>query len=311
VLLHNDEFAVAKPTALDNFFSDSTVLELLAHPFKAFSAPNQQTKSAFETRTSAINVTPSSNTRYDIKEVKEDALWLSKEARIDEVSALRIVIVECQDRPSAQLLGRLSKEEVLSIQEAARINQASTVLLSGNANSGPIEDDFDSQESRRLRILRTHLSERRNIIQCLNIVCQRFFYHGSGAQGNGKGKETAEPVSWLLGVGQNILQKIGDQDKWIVEALSAIRVTAGNIDGGSGWFQANGGREDIEWDWIKTQIMEIAHTMEVIFQIVDVHPTLCSSTIVVAWLEAMEQYGFFDQFPTVRRLSSPQNLNQA
>ena len=310
MLLHNDEFAVAKPTALDNFFSDPTVLELLAHPFKAFSAPNQQTKSAFETRTSAINVTPSSNTRYDLKEVKEDALWLSKEARIDEVSALRIVIVECQDRPSTQLLGRISKEEVLKIQEAARTSQASTVLLSGTANSGPIEDDFDSQESRRLRILRTYLSERRNIIQCLNIACQTFFYLGLGAQGTGKAKETAEPVSCLRGVGQNILQKIGDQDKWIVEALSAIRVTAGNVDGGSGWFQTDGGREDIEREWINNQIMEITHTMEVIFQFVDVHPTLCSSTIVVAWLETMEQYGFFDQFPTVRRFSSSRYLNQ-
>lgn len=228
-------------------------MELLAHPFKAFSTPNQQTKSAFETKTSAINVTPSSNTRYDIKEVKEDALWLSKEAEIDEVAALRIVVGECQDRPSAQLLGRLSNEELTSIQEATGTSQASTVLLSRDTDSETLQDDFESQESRRLRILRTYLSERRNLLQSLNIVCQKSFYPGPEGSGSGKGKDLEVPVSWVREIGKDVCQKIGDQDKWIVEALSAIGINVGNIDGGSGWFEADGGRQDMgelfkEWN---------------------------------------------------------------
>jgi nuclear pore complex protein Nup188 len=275
----------------------------LAHPFKAFPAPNPQTKSAFETKTSAINVAPSSKTRYDIKEVKEDALWLSKEARIDEVSALRIVLVECQDRPSAQLLGQLSNEEVVSIQEAARISQLATALLPQNENPSTIQEDFDSQLSRRIRILRTYLSERRNLLQCLNIICQKSLYPGPDGPDSDKGKDQANPLSWVQAVSQNVLQKTADRDKWIVEAISAIRVVAGNIDGGSGWFQADGGRDDLEREWAHNQITEISHTMEVIFQFVDCRPNICSSAVVIAWLEAMKQYGFFDQSPAVSCIS--------
>ena len=275
----------------------------MAYPFKAFSSPSQQSKSAFETKTSAINVTPSSNTRYNIREVKEDAVWLSKEVKIDEISALRIVVEECQDRPSAQLLGRLSNEELASIQEAASIIQGSTALLSRVTDADPVQDDFDSQESRRLRILRMYLSERRNLLQCLNILCQKSFYPDQEELG-GRGKDTEAPVSWVRTVGKNVEHGIGDQDEWIIGGLSAIETNVGNVDAGSGWLQGHGGREDIENEWINNQIMEITYTMEVIFQIIDTKPTLCSSTVVTAWMSAMERCNFFDQFSTVRILNS-------
>ena len=163
------------------------------------------------------------------------------------------MVEECQDRPSAQLLGRLSNEELASIQEAAGTGQGSTALLSRHTDSEAIRDDFDSQESRRLRILRTYLSERRNLLQCLNIVCQKSFYPGVEGSGSGKGEDPELPASWVREIGKSVGQKIGDQDKWIVEALSAIGINVRNIDGGSGWFEADGGRQDIgelfeEWN---------------------------------------------------------------
>ena len=51
--------------------------------------------------------------------------------------------------------------------------------------------------------------------------------------------------------------------------------------------------------------MEMSLTMEIIFQIVDVQPSLSSSTVVIAWLQAVERYNFFDQFPTVSRQHDP------
>jgi nuclear pore complex protein Nup188 len=241
-LLHSDGSENAKTPALEQFFSDPKVLELLAHPFKAFLAPSQQSKATFETKTSAINVTPSSNTRYDIKEVKEDALWLSNEAKIDEVAALRIVLEECQDRPSAQLLGRLSNEELASIQEAAGTSQASMALL---LDPDAIQEDFDSPKSRRQRILSTYLSERRNLLQCLNIVCQKTLYSGPEDSGDRKGKDPQVPESWMQRIGNKVVPAMGDQDKWIVEAISAIEITASNLGSGSSWFKEDGGCQDI------------------------------------------------------------------
>lgn len=232
----------AKTPVIEQFFSEAKVLELLAHPSKAFPAPSQQSKAAFETKTSAINVTPSSNTRYNIKEVKEDAIWLSNEARIDEVTALRIVLEECQDRSSAQLLGRFSNEELASIREAAGATQASTALLS---DSDAIQEDFDCPKSRRQRILSTYLSARRNILQCLNVVFQKTLYSGPEASGGRKGKDPQAPESWVQRIGNNLVRAMGDQDRWIVEAISTIAVHATNLGSGSGWLKQDGGCQGI------------------------------------------------------------------
>ena len=302
MLLRSNEFAITKPSALDSFFSDPAVLQLLAHPFTAFSPPNQHTKSAFETKTSAINVTPSSTTRYYIKEVKEDALWLSKEAKIDEVSALRVVIVECQDRQRAQLLGTLSSQEAANIEEAAGTSRASIALYQRYTDSEAAGDDFSSLDSRRLRILRTYLSERRNVSQCLKIIAEGHLYPDVNGPGNAKAKGVAEHTSWLRGLSDRVWEKMDGQEKWILEALSVIRIDAENTQRGSGWFQDNEGREDmeaIEIEWVNNQIIEISYAMELIFQFVDSNSSPSSSTIVVAWLETMEQYGFFDHFETV------------
>jgi nuclear pore complex protein Nup188 len=286
----------AKSTVIEQLFSDPKVLELLAHPLKAFPAPSQQTKNTFETRTSAINVTPSSNTRYDIKKVKEDALWLSNEAKIDEVTALRIVLEECQGRPSAQLLGRLSNEELASLQEAAGTSQASSALL---LDSDTIEEDFDSQKNRRVRILSVYLSERRNLLQCLNIVCQKTLYPGPDAPRSGKGKAAEVPESWVETIGNNLIPTMGPQDPWIVEALSAIEINVDHLSTGSGWFKKEGGREDIETEWVNNQLMEISYMMEIIFQMIDVRTDLSSSTVILAWLKLVERFNFFDQFTAV------------
>lgn len=287
-----------KTPALEQFLSDPVTLDLLAHPFKAFSEPSQQTKSALETKTSAINVTPSSNARYDIKEVKEDALWLSKEAKIDEMSALRIVVEEYQSRPSAQLLGRFSNEELVSIQEAAGSRQflGPLALLSQGADSDAIQKDFDTQENRRLRILRTYLSERRNILQCVNILLQNALYQGSGS---GKGKERELALSWVSEIGNNLIQEMGGAETWVLESLTAVENNVENINNGSGWYNDEGGREDIEIEWVNNQIMEATHTMEIIFQIIDNMSTICSSATVLAWLQVATKYNFFDQFTTV------------
>ena len=64
-----------------------------------FAPPSAKSRSAFQTKTAAINVTPSSNGDYDIEQIKHDALWLSESSNIDEISALRVVILDWQRSP--------------------------------------------------------------------------------------------------------------------------------------------------------------------------------------------------------------------
>jgi nuclear pore complex protein Nup188 len=152
----------ASQIAVENYLTTPTVRALLARPFDS-SPPTAQTKSVFETKTSAINVTPSSDARYDIKQLKEDALWLSASAKIDEVSALRIVVQECQARTTAKLLGRFSEAELASIRESAGDSKFSSPvtasLLSRGADITELQVDFVTDDNRRQRILFPGVSE--------------------------------------------------------------------------------------------------------------------------------------------------------
>ena len=92
---------------------------------------------------------------------------MSKNARINEVAALRVAVVELQSRARSQLLGPISTQDVANIQEAAGATNvhAANVLpglnLSGTRDAADIQAAFETTESRRHRLFQTYLAERR------------------------------------------------------------------------------------------------------------------------------------------------------
>ncbi|KAH8910258.1 hypothetical protein BR93DRAFT_976413 [Coniochaeta sp. PMI_546] len=155
-------------SAVSAFLRDAHVHELLKTPNLVFGPPSSQSKAAFETKTAAINATPTPTDKYDIKIIKEDALWLSKNASLNEVDALRIVVVEHLSRSNSHLTGPLSAQDVLNVQEAAGVSsaQASSIFGPMDVSAAPdaetIWSDFERQESRRARLIATLLSEQRS-----------------------------------------------------------------------------------------------------------------------------------------------------
>ncbi|RFU34596.1 hypothetical protein B7463_g1730, partial [Scytalidium lignicola] len=309
----NDTSGLENKSDIERFLCDSETLEILAHPFNAFPKPSAQSKSAFETKTSAINVTPSSKTKYDIKEVKDDAQWLSKEANISETSALRVVVEECQSRPYAKLRGRFSEEELISIQEAAGDNKASNVLplplLSSGLDVNTIKTDFDSLNTRRARIITTYLSERRYLLKCVETLLQRHLYRTDSSLQRGKGKDLELATSWVENIAEGLWKELAISDEFLLECFKAIRSYVENITAGSGFYRGEGAREEIEIEWTCTQLAEATHTMEIIFQVVDSSTGIQSSTVVLGWFQLISQFGFFNDFamsnPSVQILLIP------
>ncbi|KAB5557934.1 nucleoporin subcomplex protein binding to Pom34-domain-containing protein [Coniochaeta sp. 2T2.1] len=154
-------------TAVSDFLKDAQVHELLKTPSLVFGPPSSQSKAAFETKTAAINVTPVPTDKYDIKVIKEDALWLSKNTSVNESDALRVVVVEHQSRSNSHLTGPLSSQDVINVQEAAGVSSAHASSIFGaiDVSAAPdaetIWSDFDKEESRRARLIATLLSEQR------------------------------------------------------------------------------------------------------------------------------------------------------
>ncbi|KAI0912990.1 nucleoporin subcomplex protein binding to Pom34-domain-containing protein [Ustulina deusta] len=155
--------------AVIDFFNDPLVQSFFTSPSSAFEPASDKGPhhATFEKKTAAIHVTPTPNDKYDINVIKEDALWLSKNARINEVAALRVVVIEYQSRPTSQLLGPISNQDVAGLRAASGAGNAQTsniipgLSLTATLDASEIQADFDKPKSRRQRVFQTYLSERR------------------------------------------------------------------------------------------------------------------------------------------------------
>ncbi|KAF2154197.1 hypothetical protein K461DRAFT_292863 [Myriangium duriaei CBS 260.36] len=171
----SDPSCIATKPAIDRALKDDTFRTLLTSPWTAFSKPTPDTKSQFETRTAAINVPTHSNGHYDISELRADALWLAKETAVDEVTALRTVILEWQQRTDQALLSNWYEEEVSNLQACAAAPgiQAIQELVSLHGGSLPADEVPDAQKSepsRRRLIFSFHLQEREYFYKAVETV---------------------------------------------------------------------------------------------------------------------------------------------
>jgi nuclear pore complex protein Nup188 len=149
-------------------------------PNKTFgSAPyvtSEFESSEFETKTSAIYVTPNSNGKYDINTIKEDTKWLSKNAKINMMAALRIVAIEFQNRPASHLQGPLSLQDTVNLQDGAGDNQDKSPSRraafddSGASDADTLWNTFQEEPSRRRRLFAAFLSEKQHFFMAASYV---------------------------------------------------------------------------------------------------------------------------------------------
>ncbi|RKF60684.1 Nucleoporin NUP188 [Golovinomyces cichoracearum] len=285
---------------VESFLDDQDVLNVLLKPFNAYSSPSTVSKEMFEAKTSAINIVPASDSHYDIKEIKEDSLWLSKEVGIDEVSALRIIILECHNRSTAQLCSPFSEEELANLQEATGngkyANSVAHILLPQGLQVTTIREQFEKLESRRQRILQTFFSETRFLWHCAEHL-MHFLYTNFVAE-NGEDKSNENATSWLFERERDLtaLIQISGVDAIILKHIDAIRNYLQNLGTGSGLFKDDGGCEELEVDWIQTKTVEVTLSMKIVLYFLLYSIELPSSQIVLEWFRLLQSFEFLDQF---------------
>jgi len=101
----SDVERAAEEASLEAFITDPESVGLLSNSLDPFQKPSAKTKSEFETKTAPINVSQSSNGDYKLEELKEDALWLAQKLEVAELVALRVVVLEWQQRAEGELVG--------------------------------------------------------------------------------------------------------------------------------------------------------------------------------------------------------------
>ena len=298
-------------SCLQKHLTNAHALHILSNPWAPFEPPSSKTKSTFETKTSAINVSPSPQHRYDIKQIQEDTLWLSKKTNIDEVAALRVAVQEWQSRPASKLMS-IPAEAVGSFKSSLNGNSLSLRLSQSSPHPGGLESGhgelnaFDEVTTRHNRLLHIHLSDRRYILKTSEYVIFAALCHiGSG---DGKGK-SAESLTWLETLGNSILsiwniqeQSQNTRKNFFVSAVDALQVKIDALEKGSGWFQEEDFQEDLELGWARNQLLEIIHILQIMLTLLQSMEDLTRSDAFLAWFRLVGNFGFFQAFDPVSHI---------
>ncbi len=301
--------------SLKRHLADPQTVSTLVHCFSPFPPPTPQTKSSFETKTSAINVTPSSHSHFDIKEVKEDTLWLSKETNIDEVSALRIAVLEWQTRPAVQLLQGNGDEQIASRNDGGRFGKSgaslfdpgSSTLAKSTLRGSETTSAFQEVGARHRRLLENYLSERRCILKCSEFITFITLCKAGAPDGHGQ-----ERLSWLRELGAEVLSawdfdQLANRNRLVIDGVESLRSRHRGLAKGSGWFQDEGAQEDIELAWTRSQILEMIHVMQIILNLIESTSALVQSPAILSWFRLMKELNFFE---SVQPVSSESSDNQ-
>ncbi|TEA18045.1 Nucleoporin NUP188 [Colletotrichum sidae] len=282
-----------KSEAVVQFLQDEYVRSLISNPATTFAPPNDTTKSDFEKKTAAIHVTPQPNEKLDIKVIKDDAQWLSKNAKVNLVAALRATVVEFQSRPAEHLTGSLSTQDTINLQEAAgiaNVQSSSLVPVSSAAlDAEAIWAEFEKEETRRQRIFQTYLSERRYFLMTASLAHESLLYTPLAAlAASGEGSPTPLPLiaaderpKYLEILLTTYLQYVTDSAGQLAEGLGSVTEDKSLLV------------DDIELDWMRTLLTEVVHALTVVFQSIDVNgDTFVPCAIVGQWFALMDGYGF-------------------
>ncbi|KAL4900929.1 hypothetical protein BDW74DRAFT_160824 [Aspergillus multicolor] len=287
---------------IQSFLSHPDSAQLLLNRGSVFPSPSAKTKSEFETKTAAIHAETNAKASYDLKEIKADALWLSEKAKIDEVNALRIAVLEWQSRPASRLLGRLADEEATSLKGAAGVDTF-RVSLAGPSfaeifNSRPDDEtgaaEFGSEKDRRLRLRETYLSERSHIIKTATKLLTLFL------DSDGQTTTTQQQLdvsSDLRKLGGSVFKNKTTGVEWhklAQECIAGIQIRLEALDGESGWLGAAESSEELESLWRTTIVDEVSHLLQNLFIQLHTSAEIAPADLLLSWLRLMVDNVFLE-----------------
>jgi nuclear pore complex protein Nup188 len=276
-----DPDTASQSDALRAFLAAPENIQILSRPWKPFADPSQQEKSKFESKTAPISVTPSTQGHYSLDEVKEDSLWLSKEAQISEYA---------------------TEEEAISVQDAAGVANlgASTFAPNSSILSTPHAakvTQFDTQDQRRLRIIEIYHSTCASIVR----ISQLLVSWGSVAQLRSHTIYGADyhavGAGWIEEFGQKIAAA---ETNTLAECLQAAQKRITSLEGGYGWNVSEAIVEAASERWVVAQTTELLHILHLALAHADINTKgFVPAATVGAWLKFFLERGFFREFPIV------------
>ncbi|KAI9834346.1 MAG: hypothetical protein M1826_004272 [Phylliscum demangeonii] len=268
-------------------------------PFTAYDKPTPQSRVQFDSRTSAINTTTSEASRKLIGQLQEDALWLSRSVQVDEVSALRVAVLEWQSRLEAQLFAGFSEEESASIQDVTAAQGLGSSMSLSTISVVPAFFSTSNVDLGSERKRRTYLLERRHFLKITEVLVR------AGLSDTIWTSEGNASATWLEGIGKTILNtrcsgfdSFSGSEAFLLEAVNALRqCVLGLMNGVTGIVEDDEDDTDsivIDVDWRKAHLLDMIHAMQIFFSIIDATNDIPPSSILLAWLRLVGEHSFFN-----------------
>jgi len=295
------------------FLSHPKSTELLSQCLIPSSSPSAKSKSEFDSKTAAIHVETNSKSSFDLNEIKADAQWLSEKAQIDEIAALRIVVLEWQNRPASRLTTTFSTEEATSLQSASgtdnlRVSVAGPNLASVLRQAADKEDasTFDTEASRRLRLGNLYLSERSHILKTYRKLLVLFLHGLSGESANNSTLESERCLA-LRNLGETLFQTKASGEglsQLLIDCMTGIRARLKDLESDGGWLGASESSQETEDIWRTTLVEEIVHNLQVMSHQLHASAEIPSGDLVISWFNLMADNDFLESLQVV---SGPQH----
>ncbi|KAI1465148.1 nucleoporin subcomplex protein binding to Pom34-domain-containing protein [Daldinia caldariorum] len=306
-------------SAVVDYLTDPLVQSFFTQPGSAFEPPSDKSShnAAFVKKTAAIQVTPAPNDKYDINTIKEDALWLSKNARINEIAALRVVVIEFQSRPRNQLLGPISNQDVASLREAAGASNAQTTnILPGfnivsTLDAADIQANFEKSESRKQRIFQTYLEESRYYAATNDCIFTLLLQESMPSSPPSEASETIRK-SYLKAYGMSPKQPQKSPNDTPTKTFHAlVNQYLGLLPDSISRSQAPLHTvvddkilltDELNEQWIQTWLTEALHRMVIIFQLLDLSSDVfVSAQLAQNWFSLVNTLSFLEQLQNFPR----------
>lgn len=230
---------------------------------------------------------------------------MSKNAKVNLVAALRVVVIELQSRSTRHLLGAFSSQDAANLQEAAGLRESQSAAFLANLGATAARDadlvamDFERNNSRRQRLFDILLEERRSFMMAMDYTSTLKLYGRYPFYVEGEDK-LAEKYGFKHS--GNLKDEI---DQLLPAYLKVVTNSTSSIEGGIASITDDSmlTTESVEIDYLRTLLTETVHAMSAIYQLVDsLENHFPQATIVNQWFSLMEVYSFFDSLQPMHQL---------
>ena len=295
-----DPAVTAQSSNLRDFLLHEHSYQALSHCTRATKPPNGQAKADFETRTAAINVTQQESGSYDIGQIKEDALWLAKLCKLDELGALRTAVLQWQDRFKSRVLGAKTDQGVSYLTNAVNSNAANGVNNRGNGNNIPTSQPQQGEHIRRAQLLKLWRQEQEGMLTVRALLARSSFKQKDAKLGNTKQQDPKATGDWLLDLNLRLCQTADPRQEHedvrhavLMQILGTLRSRMQTLKEDPGAPNAQPGPElhAHTASSVGTEVLGILRLAYILIEASGLQP---SPAMVAEWFQTLAALGFLE-----------------